>query len=303
MGRMPIFIDKKGQQLFKPQKFSGATNFESGIAIVERTNASTRARSYHVINKQGQDVPGSINFGPVFGSFLLKLEPFHEGLTKLFDGKTSSYGYINTQGKWVIPPTNYAETGHFSEGLAPVQNKTNWYWGFVNTKGEVKIPFDYKNKPGKFSEGLAAVQNSKENFGFIDKEGKTAIPFNYSYVFPVDAAGNKAGFFKNGYAVVYIEESPWGGYAIIDKSGKPIRKMGPEAVRIYDNGWIYWKETKETYCWGIISPDGKDILVPGYFKELGEFSNGLAYATAEIDGKQIKGFINTNFDFVIVQTY
>jgi len=302
-GRMPIFIDKNGQQLFKNQKFTGATNFESGIAIVEKTNEKTRARSYHIINKQGLDVPGAINFGAVFGGFSLKLEPFHEGLTKLYDSKTSSYGFINPQGKWAVMPTNYAEAGYFSEGLTMVQNKTNWYWGFINAKGEVKIPFDYKNRPGKFSEGLAAVENSKEKVGFIDKEGKTVLPFNYTFVFPVDAAGNKTGFFKNGYAVVYIEESPWGGYAIIDRSGKVIRKMGPEAVRIFDNGWIYWKETKDTFCWGIISPEGNDILVPGYFKEIGEFSNGLAYATANIDDKEVKGFINLNFDFVIVQTY
>jgi len=295
MGRMPIYIDKKGQQLFKPQKFTGATNFESGLAIVEKTS-STMARSFHFINKQGQDIPGAINFGAIFGS-LPKLEPFYEGLTKLYDSKTSSYGFINTQGKWVIMPTNYAEVGSFSEGLVPVQTNVNWYWGYINVKGEVKIPFDYKTKPGNFSEGLVAVQNSKEELGYIDQNGKTVLPFIYDH-YQLNSE------FRNGCAVVYNDNA--GGYAIIDKTGKIVRKLNTTVVKVLKNGWILWKEdlgTNISYCFGVLSPDGKDILAPGYFTQIGEFSDGLSYATAKIDDKEVKGFINLNFDFVIIQTY
>jgi len=296
MGRMPIYIDKRGQQMFKPQKFTGATNFESGLAIVEKTS-STMARAYHIINKQGQDIPGAINFGQIFGSVFHQIEPFHDGLTKLYDSKTSSYGFMNTQGKWAIMPSNYAEAGSFSDGLVPVQNKTNWYWGYINTKGEVKIPFDYKTKPGNFSEGLAAVQNSKEELGYIDQNGKTVLPFVYNH-YQLNSE------FRNGCAVVYNDNA--GGYAIIDKTGKIVRKLNSTVVKVLKNGWILWKEdlgTNISYCFGVLSPDGKEILAPGYFKEIGEFSNGLAYATAMIDEKEVKGFINMNFDFVIIQTY
>jgi hypothetical protein len=296
-GRVPIYIDKKGQQLFKTQFFTGATNFQSGIAIVERTNYKTMAKSVRFINKQGLDIPGSINFGQVFGSFSLKLEPFHEGLTKLYDAKTSSYGFINTQGKWVVNPTNYAEAGCFSEGLVFVQNKTNWTWGYINAKGEVKIPFDYKNKPGKFSEGLAAVQNSKEELGYIDQSGKPVLPFIYNH-YQLNSE------FRNGCAVIYNDNA--GGYAVIDKTGKIVRKLNTTVVKVLKNGWILWKEdlgTNSSYCFGGLSPDGKEILAPGYFTEIGEFSNGLAYATAKINEKEVRGFINLNFDFVIIQTY
>jgi hypothetical protein len=294
-GRMPIFIDKKGQQLFKTQKFTGATNFESGLAIVEKTS-STLARSFHFINKLGQDIPGAINFGAIFGS-LPALEPFHEGLTKLYDSKSGFFGFINTQGKWVIMPTNLAEAGFFSEGLAVVQNKVNWTWGYINTKGEMKIPFDYKAKPGNFSEGLAVAMNSKDELGYIDPSGKTALPFIYNH-YQVNSE------FRNGCAVVYNDNA--GGYAIIDKTGKIVRKLKTTVVKVLDNGWILWKEdlgTNASYSLGVLTPDGKDILAPGYFKEIGDFSNGLAYATAMIDEKEVKGFINMKFDFVIIQTY
>jgi hypothetical protein len=295
MDRHPIFIDKTGQQLFKTQKFTGATNFESGLAIVEKTS-STLARSFHFINKQGVDIPGAINFGAIFGS-LPALEPFHEGLTKLYDFKTSSYGFINPQGKWVIMPSNYAEAGTFSEGLVMVQNKVNWTWGYINTKGEVKIPFDYKSKPGNFSDGLAVAMNSKEELGYIDPSGKTALPFIYNH-YQLNSE------FRNGCAVVYNDNG--GGYAIIDKTGKIVRKLNTTVVKVLNNGWILWKEdlgTNASYGFGVLTPDGKDILAPGYFREIGDFSNGLAYATAMIDNKEIKGFINTKFDFVIIQTY
>jgi hypothetical protein len=296
-GRVPVFIDKKGQQLFKNQFFTGATNFESDIALVEKTNSKTRARSVHFINKQGLDIPGSINFGQVFGSFSYMLEPFHEGLTKLYDNKTSSYGFINTQGKWVVNPANYAEAGSFCEGLTFVQNKVNWTWGYINKKGEVKIPFDYKSKPGNFSEGLAAVQNSKEELGYIDQNGKTVLPFIYNHY-------QLNSDFRNGCAVVYDDNA--GGYAVIDKTGKIVRKLNTTVVKVLKNGWILWKEdlgTNSSYCFGVLSPDGKNILAPRYFTQIGEFSNGLAYATAMIDEKEVRGFINMNFDFVIIQTY
>ncbi|MCK9421191.1 MAG: WG repeat-containing protein [Bacteroidales bacterium] len=290
--RMPVFIDKKGQQLFKPQKFSAATPFENGIAIVEKTNEKTRMRTYSFINKQGQPIPGAIEPGSGRG-LSLELKPFHEGVTPLYNNKASACGFINSQGKWVIPPTAYGETGDFGDGLVSVQNKVNWYWGYINKKGEVKVPFDYKKQPGVFSEGLAAVENSQEKVGFIDQNGKTVLPFIYE-------EGRSP--FNNGHAIVYLKDKA-PGYTIIDKSGNVVRKLGPDPIQVFDNGWIYYKEWHKKWAIGILSPDGKDILLPEYFTYIGEFANGLAYAVAIIDNKQVKGFINLNFDFVIIQTY
>jgi len=291
--RKPSFIDKKGQQLFKTMKFSAATPFESGIAMVEKINETSRARTYSYINKQGQPLPGAVNPGPG-RTWSVDLKPFHEGLSPLYDTKTAAIGFINPQGKWVIPPTVYANADDFGDGLVAVQNKVNSYWGYINTKGEVKVPFDYKYQPGVFSEGLAAVKNSKEMIGYIDQNGKTMIPFNYmDQCYP----------FKNGCAVVYLKDR-LAGYTIIDKGSNIIRRLGPDPVQVFDNGWIYYKAWHTRWwAFGILSPEGKDILLPGYFTYIGEFKNGLSYAVAIIDNKEVKGFINLNFDFVIVQTY
>lgn len=293
-GQTPAYIDKKGQQLFKTQKFLAATPFESGIALVEKSIPKTSGGvTYQFINKQGAIAPGSFNPGSGYG-VSCTLDPFSEGFTKFYDSKTSSWGFINQLGKWAIAPTVYGEVGDFSEGLVAVKNKTNYYWGFINTKGETKISFDYKNKPGKFSEGLAAVENSQEKVGYIDLTGKTVLPFNYvKECYP----------FKNGFAVVYLNDNA-PGYIIIDKTGTVIRKLGTEPVQVFDNGWIYYREWQnQQYAIGILSPEGKDILAPFYFSYVGKFVNGLASAIAKIDNKQVRGFINLNFDFVIIQTY
>jgi hypothetical protein len=286
------FLDKKGQLLFKAQKFTNSTPFQSGIAIAEKINETNRARTYSLINRQGQVIPGSINPGPGRGLFHT-LEPFHEGYTKLYDSNKKSIGFITTQGKWLPVTGTYADAGIFSEGLVAVQNTLNYFWGFINARGEVKVPFDYRKQPGIFSEGLAAVENSQEKVGYIDATGKTVIPFKYiQNCYP----------FKKGHAVVYIHDDK-AGYAVIDKAGNIIRRLGPDPIQVFDNGWIYYKEwVNSNWMIGILSPEGTDLLVPGYFTYVGEFSNGLAYAAAKVDNQYVKGFINLDFDFVIVQT-
>ncbi|MCX6244952.1 MAG: WG repeat-containing protein [Bacteroidetes bacterium] len=287
---VPKYLDKKGQELFKTIKLVGGTQFESGIALFGKGNSSYTA-AFSFVNKQGQPIVGAV---PNTTSFGVKLLPFHEGVAMFHDGKTSSVGFINTQAKWAIQPGKYNDAGEFSEGLAPVQNKTNWYWGYINTKGEEKIAFDYKTKPGNFSEGLAAVKNSAEDVGYIDQTGKTVIPFNFN-------GYQKNGDFKNGHAVVYRNNK---GYEIIDKAGNTVKKLNSTVVKVQKNGWITWYwdlGTGYDMTWGILSPEGNEILAPGYFKYIGEFSNGVAWAEADIDEKPVKGFINKNFDFIVIQ--
>lgn len=287
---IPKYIDTKGQELFKNSKILWGTPFGGGIALFGKgTSVYTATYSYY--NKLGQPLTGSVICNTSIG---LKHHPFNDGLSKFFDSKTSTWGYINQQGKWAIQPGKYADAGDFSDGMAPVQNKTNYYWGYINNKGQEVVPFDYKNKPGPFSDGLAAVKNSQEDAGYIDKTGKEVIPFIFN-------GYNTTGPFRNGYAVADMNGK---GLMIIDKQGKEVRKLNTTKVQVYKNGWIGWLHElgeNATYMWGIVTPEGRDILVPGYFKSVGEFSDGRAWATAEIDGKEMKGFINENFDFVILQ--
>ena len=287
---IPKYLDTKGQELFKNIKILWGTPFMEGIALFGK-GTTVYTATYTFYNKMGQPMPGSVVNTSTIG---LKNYPFHEGMAPFQDSKTSTWGFINSQSKWAIQPGKYNAVGDFSEGMAPVQNKTNYYWGYINSKGEEVVSFDYKDKPEPFSDGLAAVKNSKNDVGYIDKAGKVVIPFNFN-------GYNPAGPFRNGYAVAEMNDK---GLMIIDKSSNMVRKLNSTKVHVYNNGWIGWFHDlgeNATSTWGIMTPDGKDILIPGYFNYIGEFSDGLAWASADIDGKQINGFINENFDFAIIQ--
>lgn len=89
----------------------------------------------------------------------------------------------------------------FHEDLALVQNVKSGKIGFIDTNGKLVIPFEYfipnDSYFTQFSEGLAAVSSglSEDNLdvGYIDKNGMVIIPFRYAF-------GNE---FENGNALVF----------------------------------------------------------------------------------------------------
>ena len=94
---------------------------------------------------------------------------FRDGLAGFkLNGKygNGKYGFINTEGKEVVPP-KYDKVRIFSEGLAGV--KLNGLWGVIDKEGEAVVPIKY-DLIGGFRDGLAQVElNGK--WGVIDKEG------------------------------------------------------------------------------------------------------------------------------------
>lgn len=96
---------------------------------------------------------------------------FSEGrLLARLDGK---YGFLDTQGEWVIPP-QYEEALAFSEGLAAVCLNGNY--GYIDLKGNVKIPMQYSGAM-PFGEGLAAVrvEEMHNTWCFIRPDGSRAL--------------------------------------------------------------------------------------------------------------------------------
>jgi len=91
-------------------------------------------------------------------------------------GKNGKYGFVDKQGKEVIP-YKYEYVGSFSEGLAKA--KYNGKFGFIDEAGKVIIPFTHEYAVS-FSEGLAIVHNN-EKYGCIDKTGAAIIPIIHTY--------------------------------------------------------------------------------------------------------------------------
>ena len=81
--------------------------------------------------------------------------------------KSTKWGYCN-QSKEIIIPCKYDVATPFSEGLAAVV--LNNKYGFIDKEGKDVIPLKYDLISSSFSEGLVSVM-LKGKWGFIDKNG------------------------------------------------------------------------------------------------------------------------------------
>lgn len=145
---------------------------------------------------------------------------FADGLCPAKDA-TMKYGYVGTDGQWVIPPTydiafdfeeGYAVAGfgdkmglintsgetvldfiwdfmNYGEGFVCVED--DHLWGVVTSKGETVSPVIWEDM-STFHEGLCPVRKDGL-WGFINQSGELAIPCQYKDINYV---------FENGIAVV-----------------------------------------------------------------------------------------------------
>jgi hypothetical protein len=217
------FIDEKGNFVIQPQYDEAVSFGVDGLAWVRSGSNS------HFIDRKG--MPKILLSNYKFTDYF-----FSDGLTYVRDDRYN-YGYINTEGKLVIPPVFYDgnsfsnglawvkrtrdskfeaidKTGKtvipamfdyasdFTEGLASV--RVGNYYGYVNTSGEFQVPLQY-DWAGTFYEGLACAE-SNGRYGYIDKMGEWVIMPQF----------NEANEFCGGLAGASIGDEKWG---FIDKKG------------------------------------------------------------------------------------
>ncbi len=168
------------------------------------------------------------------------------------------FGYINTKGKWAIPPV-FKDAHKFSEGLSAVQLKNKW--GYINKKGVLVIPYKFEDAYW-FSDGISMVEINQK-YGFINKSGDWVIsPKFYS-----------AGNFHDGLSVIAINAKfTKNGY--INKKGILVipAKFNNNANSFHEG--LAAVEIKNK--WGYINKKGI-LVIPAKFKYAYSFNNGLAY--------------------------
>lgn len=77
------------------------------------------------------------------------------------------YGFIDREGKFVVPP-RFEAASFFWEGLAPV--RFNGRWGYIDKSGALVIGYQF-DAAGAFIQGLARVE-VRGREAYIDKQGK-----------------------------------------------------------------------------------------------------------------------------------
>ncbi|MHB1457688.1 MAG: WG repeat-containing protein [Armatimonadota bacterium] len=208
------YIDHKGKLVIKV-KGTKAKQFHDGVALVESG----------LINKFGNLVlPYKVKIN---NSMIVQISEQHryvmttindsyqdapiisEDLIPIINLVTHRCGYMNIEGKIIIPPS-YLYAFPFSDGLGCVQLKLMQV--YVDKSGKMVIKPQFRTA-GQFSEGLAAVaiavkKGKTSQFGYIDKLGKWVIKPKY----------DSAADFHEGMAAVRIGDK-WG---FIDRTGKMI---------------------------------------------------------------------------------
>ncbi len=225
------------------------------------------------------------------------------------------YGYINTDGKMVIPAI-YEEAKDFENGIAPV--KLNGKWGIIDKSGKTVVQFKYDNVK-EFSEGLLNCSlNGK--WGAIDSKGKVIIPFEYEDLFP--KSDNLIGFKKNkkfGFIntnnkiviepkyddIINFSENI-AGYKLNGKWGI-INKIGQKITEpLYDSlGAV--KENKVLVSlnnkYGFIDNKGREVI-PIVYDYANNFSDGMAIiGNLQENNKLLYGFIDSKGTEVIPIIY
>ncbi len=151
-------IDATGNYIVRP-KFIDINNFdENGLAIVRYGTDRVR---YGILNTSGDLITGSGGYNDI--------RPYAEGraAVKVKD----KYGYIDTNGKLVVP-ADYARVSTFVEGRAAVQ--INGECGYIDRNGNIIVDLAY-SKCLAFNSGRAVVYKGYRRAGLLDNAGDAII--------------------------------------------------------------------------------------------------------------------------------
>ena len=179
------------------------------------------------------------------------------------------WGFLNSKGKIMLPPT-FDYTGTFHEGLAPVvQGQGDEKWGFVDPSGRWVIPEKYVAVEG-FNCGRSPVcVGNEEHWGVIDISGNYIVqPGKYSRVYP----------YSEGMAIMVIGQIGKEGFCqgFIDTNGNVAVSPHFRYVRDFSEGLAaVAKLNPRPQLWGFINKAG-DFVVDPSFVAADQFSEGLA---------------------------
>jgi hypothetical protein len=265
------FIDETGKIVIPP-RFKGAHGFSEGLALVETET------SPGFIDRRGEMViklEDRISFG------------FKEGFAAVRT-RQMGWGFIDRNGKF-ISEDRYLHVASFSEGLAAVAigRGQQARYGFINKEGKMVIPARFEPSWGqfrivgeisnltRFADGLARIQ-IKDRFGYINKKGENVIPVQF----------RQAQDFSEGLACVQHED---GRSGFIDKTGRLVIKLESAGPHKFSEGLaVAGINTGSGLKLGYIDRTGK-VVIPPKFLGAREFVDGVAEVRSYVKAKDGSG--------------
>jgi len=196
-------------------------------------------------------------------------------------------GLMNVYGQWVVLP-KYEMINSFSEGRAQVINQGNFK--VIDEQGNVitSKPYDYI---GSYHEGRAQAADTREGkylYGYLDLQGKEVIPLQYQST--SDFSGGKA-----------IVQKPNGEYVLIDQMGKILYTYKYPFVGSLGDGLLTFKLTNDGK-YGYIDELGNVVISPR-FTWAQPFQSGRAIVNMSNDYKNKYGLIDKKGNDLIEPKY
>ncbi|WP_433708996.1 WG repeat-containing protein [Paenibacillus illinoisensis] len=296
------FINYQGKFVIKPQFQLARDAFNQGVAVVNRNQ---------LINSAGKVIFQDKN--------IEYISWFDNGLAAA--KKNGKIGYLNTKGKFVIPPTYEEGTGFYNQAALV---KKNGKWALINTKGTLLTAFNIEDmdygthyrKSGVFPvkiDGLWGSMNYKgklvvpaefqDKIEFRDNTYDWGLHHNkYSaivrqdgLVIPLDKYYLALGEPQNG--LWKIQDS---GEGIVDLSGQMIvEPQDEQKVILSGDGSYAVKDMKDsTSKWRFYKKD-QTQLFEGDYNDVQAFSEGLA--AVKINQKW--GYVSNKGDIKISAQY
>lgn len=281
------FLSIDGEWLLK-EAYSKVGNVSEGLVFVE----SDQWSGY--VNLKGDRVIETNYSG----------EQFAEGLARVSETKEQElFGYLDKEGKLVIPVKYQAAHTMFSEGLTGVM--LNGKFGYIDKSGKQIIPHKYTSA-NPFSNQVVKVgladQNDHINWGIIDQTGKEIIPLKYDQIELINGnsfaarigtdwgLANLSGGVIIPYQFENISLGPKNTYVLtpfngakkyVDSTGKAVSFEG-EAARNFKNKVVdAFSDGKaivqnSTGKKGYINQNYQQVI-PYQFDEAYKFVSGFAY--------------------------
>ena len=239
------FIDKDSLVVV-PFEYDFLNPFENGLAYAKNN---------------GKEFFITINNLKLEGDFEA-INIFSEGLASA--KKKQKWGFINTQGQFVISP-QYDEVDYFRpSGLCAVQK--NGKWGFINKKGMEVIAIIYPDVNQQMLDTNVVVKKNGK-WAVFDNQGKQLSDFVYDKIHRTDITDFSKDFFKRD-ASTYFEN----GAALVERDGK-FEFINLKAQPAFPNNKFDSASVFDTFKNAIVKRNGKY----GMIKTNGEFKIPLEY--------------------------
>jgi len=221
---------------------------------------------------------------------------FKNGLAPFYDNGTYKFGYINTDGKYVIPP-KFATAFSFKEGLALV--KIDSVYKFIDGTGNYAFIGAY-DEARSFSSGKAICKNTRtetDTAGMTWYSSNTMIINTKGEILDVLGYITVNDFHENIATIVDIAQLVMTdrGTTFIDSNFNRMLKGYLEDARYFSEGLAPFKINN---LWGFVNNEMGVVIEPKYENA---FSFACGLAPVKIDG--LWGFIDKADHEVIKPKY